>query len=415
MRALALLFLMAVFAFAEIKTFTQSVTQVIGDSQSTDDARKEAIKKAQANALREAGEFIVTQTTLKNNQLTGDEVEAISASIVKTTVKYQKKYLCGDNICWDITIESQIDSASISEQVEKILKHRETQAKLEQAEQDKQELSSENKRLEQEKLELQQKIKQLMSQSAQGNEPISQKTASSLQQDIASFTQMIRRDPNNVLAYIARGLSYGRLGDYSTAITDYNKAIELDTNEVRAYYNRGIAYQYLGNHSRAIADLTRAIQLAPELDLAYTGRAISYSMLDNHTKAIADLTQAIKLNPYNAMNYIVRGSSYDTLDDYTKAIDDYTQAIKINPNLTDAYTDRGITYKRMGKFAMAITDFSRAIQIIPNNKRAYFWRWATYYNDLGNIQMAAQDARKSCDIGDCEPLQIMNNNGDIHD
>ena len=140
MRVFALLFLTAIFAFAEIKTFTQSVTQVIGDSQSVDDARKDAIKKAQANALREAGEFIVTQTTLKNNQLTCDEVEAISASLVKTKVINEKRYLCGDSICWDISVESQIDSASISEQAEKILKHRETQVKLQESEQNRQKL-----------------------------------------------------------------------------------------------------------------------------------------------------------------------------------------------------------------------------------------------------------------------------------
>ncbi|WP_082801150.1 tetratricopeptide repeat protein [Cylindrospermopsis raciborskii] len=48
---------------------------------------------------------------------------------------------------------------------------------------------------------------------------------------------------------------------YRGAIDDYTQAIKLNPNDALAYYNRGIARSNLGDNQGAIADLQKAADL----------------------------------------------------------------------------------------------------------------------------------------------------------
>ena len=61
------------------------------------------------------------------------------------------------------------------------------------------------------------------------------------------------------MAYNNRGAAYAVLGQYATALEDYDKAIQLDPDDTMAYYNRGVAYKELGRYHRAIEDYDRVI------------------------------------------------------------------------------------------------------------------------------------------------------------
>ena len=63
------------------------------------------------------------------------------------------------------------------------------------------------------------------------------------------------------MAYNNRGDAYGYLGEYQTAIADFNKAIELDPDFADAYYNRGDAYYSLYQDAEADADFAKACSL----------------------------------------------------------------------------------------------------------------------------------------------------------
>ena len=59
-----------------------------------------------------------------------------------------------------------------------------------------------------------------------------------------------------------RGAAYKNLGQYATAISDYNKAIQLDgNNDALAYNNRSISYRALGQSTLADADKAKACSL----------------------------------------------------------------------------------------------------------------------------------------------------------
>ncbi|MBN2021958.1 MAG: trypsin-like peptidase domain-containing protein, partial [Pirellulales bacterium] len=112
---------------------------------------------------------------------------------------------------------------------------------------------------------------------------------------IADYTEAIRLDPKNALAYFFRGFAYRHKHEYDSAIADFTEAIRLDPKDADAYVWRGFAYLRKYEYDRAIADFTEAIRLKPEYALAYSGRGDAYRLKHEYDSAIADFTEAIRL------------------------------------------------------------------------------------------------------------------------
>ena len=261
---------------------------------------------------------------------------------------------------------------------------------------------------------------------------------------IADYTQAIRLDPNNAIAYMERGLTNLQKGDNEKAINDCNHSLRLDPNNnrtyliigfayagnfdlaiedlsqliklnpnvARAYYFRGEKYRYKDNYDKAIEDYNQTIRLDPNYIWAYYDRSdayrakgdnekaiadcIQFIRLDpnymgayyqlaliynnDHDRAIEDFSQLIRLNPNIAHAYYYRGNAYFNKKDYDRAILDYTEAIRLNPNDADAYNDRGNAYFNKGDYTRAIADYTEAIRLNPDDGDAYLNRGYTYYN-----------------------------------
>jgi tetratricopeptide (TPR) repeat protein len=135
-----------------------------------------------------------------------------------------------------------------------------------------------------------------------------------------------------VKTYLDQGMKYYNLNDYKKAIAEFTQVIRLDPNNAIAYYWRGFSYRHMKDYKKAIADYTEAIRINPNDSNAYNNRGVAYNEKKDYKKAIADYTEAIRLNPNNANAYSNRGISYHWLRDYTKAIADYTVALRFEPN-----------------------------------------------------------------------------------
>ncbi|MFP3041465.1 tetratricopeptide repeat protein [Treponema primitia] len=208
---------------------------------------------------------------------------------------------------------------------------------------------------------------------------------------IADFTQAIKIAPNSDAFYTNRGIAYSNKGDYDRAIADYTQALRLDPNNATAYYNRGNAYNDdKGDYDRALTDYTQAIRLDPNDASAYYNRGNAYASTGDLDLAIADYTQAIRIDPNHANAYTNRGLAYYFKQDYDRTIADYTQAIRINPNYAYAYSSRGDAYAEKKDYDRAIADYTQAIRLDPNDATAYVVRGYAYY-DKGDYDLAIAD------------------------
>ena len=114
---------------------------------------------------------------------------------------------------------------------------------------------------------------------------------------IADFGKLIKLDPTDSDAYIARGEAHIELGQYGKAIADFDKVIKLNPKSACAYNLRGRAYVGKRKYKKAITNFDKAIMFKPEYPEAYGLRGYTHKALWQTEQAIADLEKALELNP----------------------------------------------------------------------------------------------------------------------
>ena len=420
-------------SIAEIKTYTHTVKQPFGGSQSPDDARVAAIAKAKREALEQAGTYLESMTIVKNYAVEKDEILALAAGVLKAEIVSQKNYASEDAFGIIVVAKVDVDTSILEERVKKLLQDRVHLEKYQEIKQRENELLTKIKRLEEQNRKLyaslsevekhkkqdpktqlkeqnrrpyalsfegqEQKKKELKKQFKEVSLALSavdfnekaialweNNRYSDAQKALEYLSQAIRLDPTYSDAYNSRGALYFSLGEYRRAIVDYDRAIHLTPDFSSPYGNRGVSYRYLGEYQKAIADYTQAIRLDPQKAMAYYHRGNAYCELEKYQKAIADYTQAIDLDSNYATAYLQRGTAYARLNKHQIAIDDFSRAIRLDSGLAMAYNNRGFSYDELGNEEQAIEDYSQAARLDPHNE--------TF---LSNLRIARK--QKPCFIG----------------
>jgi len=88
----------------------------------------------------------------------------------------------------------------------------------------------------------------------------------------------------------------------------------------------------------------------------------------------------------------------------------FNEAIRINPDYADAYNNRGNAYSRLGKYQQAIEDYNKAIRLKPDYADAYHNRGLAYFTQ-GENKLGCIDAKKACESGICEILEVAADRG----
>ncbi|HEY8561074.1 MAG TPA: TonB family protein [Pyrinomonadaceae bacterium] len=89
------------------------------------------------------------------------------------------------------------------------------------------------------------------------------------------------------------------IGEYDSAITDYNKAIELNPKEPDVFFSRGLAYFNKQSYTPAIADFDKVIELDPKEAMAYFKRGNALEKTGSFERALTDYRKAVELDPEN--------------------------------------------------------------------------------------------------------------------
>ncbi len=120
-------------------------------------------------------------------------------------------------------------------------------------------------------------------------------TQQQFQQAVNEFSQAISANPQNALAFYARGNAYGALGMQDKAIADFRQAIALNPKDDPSYFGLAIAYANQGKRGDAIGALDKAISLAGAKGEYYGLRGTLYAEQNDPAHAIPDLEKALSL------------------------------------------------------------------------------------------------------------------------
>ena len=220
------------------------------------------------------------------------------------------------------------------------------------------------------------------------------------------------------VAYYNQANAYYKVGDYDSAIENYNQAIKINPKDALAFLNRGNALYEAAQHSgdpdrlyrEAIKDFNRSLQLKPNQGDAFLSRGIvryevaqySKSPERDYQQAINDFNQALRLSPQVAKAYVKRGIVHyklaqykgDLNQGYKAAIGDFNKALSLNPQEAEAYLKRGIVRYELAQYIgrpdrEAVEDLQTAAKLFLKQGNIEEYQLA-----LGNICVALD---KNCD------------------
>ncbi len=207
---------------------------------------------------------------------------------------------------------------------------------------------------------------------------------------------LIREYPDFALGYFALGSIYGSgLGEYSTALIQFNKSIDLDPQFPISWLNRGIAKIRLKDFQGAKEDFDEAIKLKRGYALGYILRGVAnYSLEDNDAmlsdleiglqldfKALANVLEiagnavnkAIEMAPENVNYYFSRGYAHFVDRNYRIALADFTTAVNMVSGSSDFLKYAGATKVFMEDANGAQTDLNIALGINPDDPETYYY------------------------------------------
>lgn len=232
-------------------------------------------------------------------------------------------------------------------------------------------------------------------------------------QAINTFNRIISYYPDNVDAYLFRGIAKYELSDKNGAEMDFLKAVELDTFRTDALYYIGILSieknklpsalnnftrainiddrhpQYfvsrswvlseIGDTANAIDDLNVAIKLNPEQDNAYINLAYLYSEKGNFDEAIRNCNKAIKIDPGNLNWRLAKGHIYQRNKNLEEAVVQYEYVLEHDSLYLQANYYLGLSFYEMEKYQKALDQFDLVLEVNSNNAMVYYYRGLVKY------------------------------------
>ena len=136
---------------------------------------------------------------------------------------------------------------------------------------------------------------------------------------IASFTEAIKLDPNNIQAYMGRAEAYVALGEYDKALDDYRfisgTTEDMPYTQALSYIGQAEVHEKMEQPARAVSDYGLAKALLKASD---AGKAENVSEEDVSAKLVQVL--------------YVHAALCETLTNYNAALEDYNDLLELGEN-----------------------------------------------------------------------------------
>ena len=179
-------------------------------------------------------------------------------------------------------------------------------------------------------------------------------------QAIRELTLAIKRNPQMVVAYEARGDLYKKQGRYHLAAADYKRATILNPFSFHSFFELGQVYQQLRHYLAAIVAYQHALQINPKDARTALSLAVAYTQAGHPFRGILYANRAVQ----NGSNSFATWANIGTI---------YSQAAKHDP-----------AYRRQ-----AIHFFKQSLEIKPHQPQVYL-NLAQIYMDEHRFDQASR-------------------------
>lgn len=168
-----------------------------------------------------------------------------------------------------------------------------------------------------------------------------------------------------------QGLIPFSVGDYSSALQIFQKAANESQPYGMAVYYLGLTFGKLGEYDNAISEFKRAVKLLDGEPINKRGflqvhldMVAAYYRLERYNAGLDILEKAIKIDPDNSLIYYYQGLCYSALENYDAAIQALSKAADLDSGYLGLQADylRSDAHFAKGESAEALTILQRIVE-----------------------------------------------------
>ncbi len=202
------------------------------------------------------------------------------------------------------------------------------------------------------------------------------------------LSDVLKENSRHHELFYFRAKSYFELGNYNSAISDYNLAINANKRNSEYYSGRAEVYTKLGKKKDAVADYALAITSEPANFQCYISKAELELALNKYEAAKNDIETYLNLFENDTSAIFLAGQIEFASGNYFGALGYFNKLIKINPLKTEYLLARAASYKITNLIPNALKDYNEILFIEPTNAIALCER--------GKIYLIQDDKKEAC-------------------
>jgi tetratricopeptide (TPR) repeat protein len=177
------------------------------------------------------------------------------------------------------------------------------------------------------------------------------------------LTPILKGDPDNVEALVARAQCTYGLQEYDLAAADLDRALQIAPGVPSRWIQRAECAEWLAQFHRAEQFYTRSLDLDPENVEAWIGRSSSRLRQGDTGGAYGDAAEAVKRNPGHAWALGARAKALKAMDRHEQAIRDFNAALALKPREPTWLSERGKCKLALKDYVGALADLTAGAEI----------------------------------------------------
>jgi tetratricopeptide (TPR) repeat protein len=191
-----------------------------------------------------------------------------------------------------------------------------------------------------------------------------------LDEAVLNFQEVLKKDPNFVLALYDLAAAKRNQGLIDETIADYEKILKINPHFPEALSNLGGYYFRAGKLEKAAALFEQAVQNYPNFIQALSNLGAALNKLDRASDAVPHLQKTIRLDPEFAIAYYNLGNSYFSLNRLEEAQKTYGKSVELGLDFLSLHWKLYETNNRLGKNLEAKKQLEIILQMDPENQKA---------------------------------------------
>jgi tetratricopeptide (TPR) repeat protein len=179
------------------------------------------------------------------------------------------------------------------------------------------------------------------------------------------YTQLIKLDSSNAVAYNNRGYCRIALGKLDAAFSDFNSALAINDAYSEALLNRAALWRATGNLAAALEDLNSGLKSTPSDTRLLVSRMQTQQDMGNYVLAKEDMEQILLLsNSISAVNeagWFLATCPSDTVRDGKRAVELLLPIVKRSKRHPRVLDSLAAAYAASNEFDKAVATQQEAL------------------------------------------------------